>query len=95
MDSPLCFARINCSFRSRWFAVRESGSLGCPGGDLAEPDDLFMLGGEPGQGLAAEVGELVEHLLGLGEPFPEIGVLRLEPGDPGLREDRGSRRPRA
>jgi hypothetical protein len=54
------------------------------GTDIAEPDDLFVLCGEPGQGLAAEVGELVDRLLRLGEPFPELGVFCLEPGDLGL-----------
>ncbi|MGW3622557.1 hypothetical protein [Streptomyces sp. NPDC000880] len=54
------------------------------GSDLAEPDDLFVLGGEAGQGLGAEVRELVDRLLGLGEPFLELGVLFLEPGDLGL-----------
>lgn len=43
-----------------------------------------MLGGEAGQGLAAEVGELVDRLLRLGEPFPELGVFCLEPGELGL-----------
>ncbi|MFF3488984.1 hypothetical protein ACFYXC_37905 [Streptomyces sp. NPDC002701] len=40
-----------------------------------------MLGSEPGQGLAAEVGEFFDHLLRLVQPFPEFGGLFLEPGD--------------
>ncbi|MFJ5675639.1 hypothetical protein [Streptomyces sp. NPDC093097] len=40
-----------------------------------------MLGEEPGQGLAAEVGELVDLLLRPGQPFPELGDLFLEAGD--------------
>ncbi|MFF3460177.1 hypothetical protein ACFYXH_39005 [Streptomyces sp. NPDC002730] len=43
-----------------------------------------MLGGEPGQGPTAEVGEFFDRLLRLGQPFPELGDLFLEPGDPGL-----------
>ncbi|MER5362902.1 hypothetical protein [Streptomyces sp. NPDC002785] len=40
-----------------------------------------MLGGEPCQGLGAEVHKLVDRLLGSGQPFPELGALRLEPDD--------------
>lgn len=58
--------------------------MGGPGGSFAEPDDLLVLGGEPGQGLAAEVGELRDCLLHCGQPFPELAVLCLEPGDLGL-----------
>ncbi|NUK04410.1 hypothetical protein HRW23_18100 [Streptomyces lunaelactis] len=43
-----------------------------------------MLGGEPGQGPTAEVGEFFDRLLRLGRPFPELGDLFLEPGDLGL-----------
>ncbi|MFD7017360.1 hypothetical protein [Streptomyces sp. NPDC059928] len=44
-------------------------------------NDFLVLGGEPGQGLGAEVRELVDRLLRLGRPSPELGVLCLEPGD--------------
>jgi hypothetical protein len=43
-----------------------------------------VLGSEPGQGLGAEVRELVDRLLRLSEPFLELGVLHLEAGDLGL-----------
>lgn len=44
-------------------------------------NDLLVLGGEPGQGLATEICELVDHQFRLGQPFPKLGVLRLESGD--------------
>ncbi|MFG2395719.1 hypothetical protein [Streptomyces lydicus] len=43
-----------------------------------------MLGGEPGQGLGAEVRELVDRLPRVVQPFLELGILRLEAGDPSL-----------
>ncbi|MER5852947.1 hypothetical protein ABT126_39795 [Streptomyces sp. NPDC002012] len=43
-----------------------------------------MLGGEPGQGLGAEVSELVDCLLRSVQSLPELGVLRLEAGDLGF-----------
>ncbi|MFI6730569.1 hypothetical protein [Streptomyces atratus] len=46
--------------------------------------DLLVLCGEPGQGLDAEVRELIDLLRGLGQPFLELGVLCLEPGNLGL-----------
>ncbi|QIY53221.1 HNH endonuclease [Streptomyces sp. RPA4-5] len=39
------------------------------------------MSGEPGQGLSAEVGELVDRLLRLSKPFLEPGDLCLEPDD--------------
>jgi hypothetical protein len=43
----------------RWKAP----DLGLPVGRFAEPDDLLVLGSEPGQGLTAEVGEFFDRLL--------------------------------
>lgn len=75
---------VECPFRSLWFLVREGGPCGLSRRRFAESDDLFVLGGEPGQGLGAEVGELVDRLLQRGQPFLELGVLRLETGALGL-----------
>lgn len=58
--------------------------MGGSGGGFAEPDDLFVLRGEASQGLGAEVGELVDRLLRLGNPGSELGVLCLEAGDLGF-----------
>jgi hypothetical protein len=52
-------------------------------GDLAEPDDLVVLRGQPGQGLAAEVGEVRDRLIGVGQAFREFVDVGLEPGDLG------------
>jgi hypothetical protein len=35
----------------------------CSSGDRTKADDLLVLGGEPGQGVDAEVGEFVGRLL--------------------------------
>jgi hypothetical protein len=43
-----------------------------------------VLCGGPGQGLGAEVRELIDLLRGLGQPFLELGALCFEPGDLGL-----------
>ncbi|WP_406378921.1 hypothetical protein [Streptomyces sp. NBC_01618] len=43
-----------------------------------------MLGGEPGQGLDAEVGEFIDGALRLDEPFLELRDLRFEAGDLGF-----------
>ena len=40
-----------------------------------------MLGGEPGESLSAETGELIVNAGRLGEAFFERGDLVLEPGD--------------
>ncbi|MFD8801564.1 hypothetical protein [Streptomyces atroolivaceus] len=44
-------------------------------------EDLVMLGGEPGQGLSAELAELFVGLLRSGQPRLERGDLGFEPGD--------------
>ncbi|NML54823.1 hypothetical protein HHL19_36585 [Streptomyces sp. R302] len=45
-------------------------------GGFAESNDLFVLGGEAGQGLGAEVRELVDPPLRSGEPFFELDEIR-------------------
>src|SRR6266702_2080760 len=53
-------------------------------GFLAQPGDLVMLGGEPGQGLAAESGEFADRGVCLGEAFFQPGDLVFEAGDLGV-----------
>jgi hypothetical protein len=43
-------------------------------GDLAEPDDLVVLRGQPGEGLAAEVGKFRDLLVRLRDPLSEMGI---------------------
>ena len=43
-----------------------------------------MLGGEAGQGMGAEVGEVVDRAGGLCETLLQCGGLVLEPGDLGV-----------
>jgi hypothetical protein len=50
-------------------------------GSAAQACDLVVLRGEPGQGLGAEVGEVVDSAGGLGESLLWLGGLVLEPSD--------------
>ncbi|MFJ6087991.1 hypothetical protein ACIQI8_42165 [Streptomyces sp. NPDC092369] len=56
---------------------RQAADPSGAGGGFAEPDDFFVLGSEPGQSLAAEVGESFDHLLRLGQPFWSLVVSAL------------------
>lgn len=44
---------------------RQAAAPSCCDGGFTEPDDLLVLCGEPGQGLGAEVRELIDLLRGL------------------------------
>ncbi|WP_427006135.1 hypothetical protein [Pseudarthrobacter sp. H2] len=59
-------------------AYRETGDAARCVGDGAESDDLLVLRGQTGQGLAAEVAEFCDGLFRLCETVPELGVLSLE-----------------
>ena len=51
---------------------------------LAQPGDLLMLGGEPGEGPVAEGRELADRGVRPGEAFLQPGDLVLEPGGLGI-----------
>ena len=69
------------AWSDRWglrAACRETGDAArCVGGG-AEPDDLPVLRGHTGQGLATEVAEFCDGLFRLCQTVPELGVLSLE-----------------
>ena len=69
-------------FRSPWWRPWKAHSWSCAPAQCLH--QLLVLGGEPGQGLAAEAGELVDRLLRRDEPLPELAVLLLEAGDLGF-----------
>ena len=60
---------------------REAGNVRIRVGGRAEPEDLIVLGGEPGQGLSSEVGEFLDRLIGLGQAGSELVGLCFQPFD--------------
>jgi hypothetical protein len=58
--------------RAQKYGRQLTDSSGWPG-VATEAGDLVVLGGELGQRLGSEAGELGDHLVSVGEPLPERG----------------------